>query len=208
MAYRLGVLRLEDPEAGELRVTGDGYAAAGEVVTLVVSPDVQRLLRMSDDEVAAAAEIDRQYRKALRAVYSGGGWRPPHLDPAARPARHEAERQVGRLLGEERMQLVRRLSWRARGADALLDEDVADVLGLTEEQRRRAATVAEENEREIARTTAEISAVRNRGAGRTSDSAGLGERVAAADRAGRARLLAVLTPQQRERFTRLATSAE
>jgi hypothetical protein len=33
MAYRAGELRVDDPEAGELRVTGDGYAAAGELVT-------------------------------------------------------------------------------------------------------------------------------------------------------------------------------
>ena len=49
MAYRAGELRVDDPEAGELRVTGDGYAAAGEVVTLLVSPDVHLLLGMSGE---------------------------------------------------------------------------------------------------------------------------------------------------------------
>jgi hypothetical protein len=83
MAYRFGELRLDDPEAGRLRVTGDGYAAAGELVTLIVSPEVHRLLGMSDDEVAGASEIDRRYREALRRIYSGGHWGPPHVDPAA-----------------------------------------------------------------------------------------------------------------------------
>ncbi len=203
MAHRAGELRIDDPEAGELRVTGDGYAAAGEVVTLVVSPDVQRLLGMSEDEVAGAAEIDRRYREALRQVYSGGGWRPPHVDPAALPARREAERGVGRLLGEERAARLRRLSWRVRGGDALLDEDVADALRLTPEQRRLVATVAEENEEGYTRVLADLSAVRGRGTARSSDSAGLEGRAAAADAAGSARLLALLTPEQRERFTRL-----
>ena len=101
MAYRSGELRLDDPEAGRLRVTGDGYAAAGELVTLIVSPDVQRFLGMSDDEVARASEIDRRYREALRRTYAGHAWRSPHIDPAALPARQDVEREVERLLGAE-----------------------------------------------------------------------------------------------------------
>jgi hypothetical protein len=207
MAYRAGELRVDDPEAGELRVTGDGYAAAGEVVTLVVSPDVQRLLGMSEEEAAAAADIDRRYREALRQVYSGGAWRPPPVDPAALPARQEVERAVGRLLGEERTARLRRLSWRVRGGDALLDEDLADTLRLTDEQRRRVAAVAEENEAEYARVLAEHSAVRGRGARRSSDSSGLLGRARDADVAGSARLLALLTPEQRARFARLQAGA-
>lgn len=203
MAYRSGELRLDDPEAGRLRVTGDGYAAAGDLVTLIVSPDVQRFLGMSDDEVARASEIDRRYREALRQTYAGDAWRPPHLDPAALPARQEVEREVERLLGAERGARLHRLSWRVRGGDALLDEDVAGVLGLTEEQRRQVAMVAEENEREYTRVLAASSAVRGREARRTGDSAGFADRVAAAGEAGSARLLALLTPGQREQFTRL-----
>ena len=203
MAYRAGELRIDDPEAGELRVTGDGYAAAGEVVTLLVSPDVHLLLGMSGEEVARAGEIERRYREALRQRYSGGEWRPPHVDPAALPARQEVEREVGRLLGEQRAARLRRLSWRVRGGDALLDGAVADVLDLTEEQRRRVATVAEENEAEYTRVLAEFSAVRGREAQRSSDSTQLENRARDADEAGSARLLALLTPEQQEQFTRL-----
>ncbi|MGY1679340.1 hypothetical protein [Geodermatophilus sp. SYSU D01176] len=207
MAYRAGELRVDDPEAGELRVTGDGYAAAGEVVTLLVSPDVHLLLGMSGEEVAGAAEIDRRYREVLRHVYASGGWRPPSVDPAAQRARDEVEREVRRLLGSERAARLRRLSWRVRGGDALLDEALADVLDLTEDQRRAVATVAEENEAEYARVLAEYSAVRGRGAGRSRDSSGLLDRARDADVAGSARLLALLTPEQRERFAHLQGGA-
>jgi hypothetical protein len=207
MAYRAGELQIDDPEAGELRVTGDGYAAAGEVVTLLVSPDVHLLLGMSGEEVAGASEIDQRYRAVLRHVYASGEWRPPSVDPAAQPARDEVEREVGRLLGSERAARLRRLSWRVRGGDALLDEALADVLDLTEEQRRRVATVAEENEAEHARVLAEYSAVRGRGAGRSSDSSELLGRARDADAAGSARLLALLTPEQRLRFARLQGGA-
>jgi hypothetical protein len=203
MAYRFGELRIDDPEVGQLWVTGDGYAAAGELVTLIVSPDVHRLLGMSDDEVAAASEIDRRYREALRRIYAGGHWGPPHVDPAAAPARREVERAVEQLLGEERTSALHRLSWRIRDGDALLDDGVADVLHLTEDQRGRLTRVAEENEREHARLLAEVSAVRGRGADRLSDSAGLEGRARSADEAGSARLLALLTAEQRERFAYL-----
>jgi hypothetical protein len=203
MAYRSGELRLDDPEAGRLQVTGDGYAAAGELVTLIVSPDVQRFLGMSDDEVARASEIDRRYREDLRRTYASSAWRPTHVDPAALPARQEVAREVERLLGAERTARLHRLSWRVRGGDALLDEDVAGVLRLTEEQRRQAATVAEENEREYTRVLAESSAVRGRAARRTGDPARFADRVADADEAGSARLLSLLTSEQQEQFTRL-----
>ncbi|WP_448608635.1 hypothetical protein [Geodermatophilus sp. URMC 60] len=207
MAYRAGELRIDDPEAGELRVAGDGYAAAGEVVTLLVSPAVHLLLGMSEEEVTRAAQIERRYREALRQLHAGGEWRPPHVDPAARSARQEVEREVGRLLGGERAARLRRLSWRVRGGDALLDEDVADVLHLTGEQRRLLATVAEENEREYTRVLAEVGAVRGRGGQRSGDSSGLRGRARDADDAGSARLLELLTPEQRERFTRMQGGA-
>ena len=207
MAHRAGELRIDDPEAGELRVAGDGYAAAGEVVTLLVSPDVHLFLRMSDEEVTRAARIEQRYREALRHLYAGGQWRPPQVDPAARSARQEVEREVGRLLGGERAARLRRLSWRVRGGDALLDEDVADVLHLTAEQRRLLATVAADNEREYTRVLAEAGAVRGRGAQRSRDSSGLRGRARDADHAGSARLLELLTPEQRERFTRMQGGA-
>ncbi len=203
MTYRFGELRLDDPQEGPLRVQGDGYAAAGELVTLIVSPDVHRLLGMSDDEVAGASEIDRRYREALRGIYASGEWRPPHVDPAALPARQEVESAVERLLGAGRTTRLRGLSWRVRGGDALLDEDVADVLSLTQDQRRQVTAAAEQNEQENARVLAQVSAVRGRGAGRTSDSSGLQAAAMRADDAGHARLLALLTPDQRERFTQL-----
>jgi hypothetical protein len=206
MAYRAGELRVDDPEAGPLRISGDGYAAAGELVTLVVSPDVQRLLGMADDEVAEAAEIDRRYRRALRDVYADGGWRPPHVDPAARPARREVERAVEGLLGDARTERLRRLSRRIRGGDALLDPDVADAVHLTVRQRERLAEVTEENEREYARVLAEAGAVRSRGADRLGDQSVLPEQAARTDAAGSARLLAVITTEQRKRFAGLGAA--
>jgi hypothetical protein len=67
--------------------------------------------------------------------------------------------------------------------------------------------VAADNEREHTRVLAEAGAVRGRGAQRSSDSSGLQGRARDADDAGSARLLELLTLEQRERCTRMQGGA-
>lgn len=202
MAFRQGELRAEDREAGRLSVQGDGYAAAGELVTLVTSPDVHRILGMSAPEIARAVRIGERYREALRSIYASGQWRPPHADEATLPARRAVDDAVIQLLGPERSARVRRLSWRIRSGDALLDSEVAAVLRLTSDQRGEIVRIAEENERAAAAALSATNHARGRGA-RLSDPAVLHESARRVNDAGHARLLAVLTPEQRARFAQL-----
>ncbi len=67
--------------------------------------------------------------------------------------------------------------------------------------------MAADDEREYTRVLAEVGAVRGRGAQRSSDSSGLQDRARDADDAGSARLLELLTPEQRERFRRMQGGA-
>lgn len=202
MAYRLDLLSVDDPDAGRVTVRGDGFAAAGEIATLLVSPEVQRYLEMTPDEVAQASAITDEYREALKRLYQGGTWTPPSLDPAARRAREALSDAIAKLLGGDRTQRLKRLSWRIRGGDALLDDDVVEALQLSADQRRRVADVAAANENDHARVLRELSAVRLR------DSAALQDRGSRAHDAGSARLLALLTPEQRQVFTRLQKGSE
>jgi hypothetical protein len=197
MAYRLGTLRFDDPEAGTITVEGDGFAAAGEPVTLLVSPEVQRYLAMSADEAAAAADIAKGYREALKQIYAGGDWKPTHIDPAARPARQEVEARIEQLLGRDRAERLKRLSWRIRGGDALLDDDVAAALQLTPDQRRALAAAAAENERDHQRILGELRSVR------LQSPTELQDRGTRAHDAGQERLLALLTTEQRQKFEQL-----
>ena len=197
MAYRLGKLRFDDPEVGAVTIEGDGFAAAGELVTLIVSPEVQRHLDMSADEVAAAIDIVTGYRDALKRAYAGGDWKPTQIDPAARPARLEVASRIERLLGPDRARRLERLSWRIRGGDALLDDDVAAALQLTADQRRALAGAAAANEGDHQKILDELRSVR------LQDPSVLQDRGTEAHQAGQERLLAVLTAEQRQRFGRL-----
>jgi hypothetical protein len=197
VAYRLGELTVDDPEAGTVTLQGDGFAAAGEIVTLLTSPQVQRYLQMSPEEAAQAAALANAYRERLNRMYAGGEWRAPHLDPRARPARQELESRAAALLGPDRMERLKRLSWRIRPGDALLDDDVAAAVGLTAEQRQELVRFAEANEGAHQAVLGEIRAVRLR----SHDA--LEARGREVDEEAQQRLLARLTAEQRQRFDRL-----
>jgi hypothetical protein len=197
VAYRLGKVTVHDPEAGELALEGDGYAAAGEAVTLLASPDVQRFLRMSDAEVDEGANVVARYRSAVEQRAQHDSWTPSQVDPPTRAAGERVWADLETLLGPERTASLKRLSWRVRDGDALLDDDVAAALHLTPAQREAIATMAAGNEADHQRVLADIRSVRLR------DHRELEARGRQADQAGHERLLATLTPEQRAAFEAL-----
>ena len=196
-AYRLGRITVQDEQAGKLVLEGDGYAAAGEISTLLVNPDVAAFLGMTEDEQKAARAIVDTYRRSLQQLYSSGEWKPPSLDPRARSARAELAAGVERLLGAKRTSRLKQLSWRLRGGDALVDEEVASRLQLTDAQRVAIAEAAARAEEENQRALKSISHVRQ---GRLASPQPLEEAGRDASRVADERLLALLTPEQRERF--------
>lgn len=197
MPYRLDSLSITDPAAGRLELRGDGFGAAGELLSLLESADVQRFMMLTPHETARAAEIAERYRDALKAVYANGDWQPPEIDPAASQSRAQLADEVRSLLGAERAELLRRLSWRIRGGEALVDDSLATALGISPEQRERVVAIARENEREQKRILEDLRSVRLRGP------AALQERGRAAMRAAQQRLIVVLTPEQSRRFQQL-----
>lgn len=196
-AYRLGRITVQDEQAGTLVLEGDGYAAAGEISTLLVNPDVVAFLGMTEDEQKAARAIVDTYRRSLQQLYSSGEWKPPSLDPRARSARAELAAGVERLLGATRTSRLQPLSWRLRGGDALVDEEVASRLQLTDAQRVAIAAAAARAEEENQRALKSISHVRQ---GRLTSPQPLEEAGRDASRVADERLLALLTPEQREQF--------
>jgi hypothetical protein len=197
VVYRFDRLEVRDPEAGGLVIDGDGFASAGEPATLLANPRVQQFLGMSGTEAAAAAEIVREYRDSLKGAYAHGAWQPPRLDPATLPFRSRLSGKVEALLGPARAARLRRLSWRISGADALLEPEVADALGLSSEQRRNLAATARSNESDHQQLLSDVRAVRMRNDGSLED------RARKNDLAGQTKLMAILTDEQRTEFTRL-----
>ena len=197
MAYRLGPLTVHDPDLSALELTGDGFAAAGELVTLVVDPTVQSRLGMTANEARQARETVEAYRRDVTRAYAAGEWLPPHRHPEVRRARAEAEAELATLLGPHRSRRLHQASWRVRNADALLDDEVAEALGLSEEQRQALLVVMDANESGKAGIFEEIRPLRLQSPQQLQE---LGRRY---EDAGTERLLAVLTEQQRQSFEKL-----
>jgi hypothetical protein len=202
--YRLGQIRIADAQAGPLDLDGDGFAAAGETITLLPNSSVAKYLGLSAEEERKAREIVDAYRSALTRVSSASdAWVPPSLDDRARAARTDLARAVEELLGAERASRLTALSWRVRDGFALVDDDVATQLGLTAAQRKTIREAAAEEEQNNQRVLHDLSRGRPQGqAGRTRPASHQPIEDAGRDfvRRGSERLLSLLTPEQRQRF--------
>jgi hypothetical protein len=190
-----------DPLAGSLEIEGDGFAAAGEMVTLVVVSEVQQFLGMTHNEIAAARRTVSEYREAVSALYAGAGQRSPDPRNIGHLARQAAE-ALSTLLGEDRFRRLRALSWRVLDGDALLDDDVAALIDLSPRQRVELAALAETNAREADSTFKEFSRAR------LANVDEVHERAAAEDASRSRRLLDLLSPAQRRRFELLQREQE
>lgn len=195
MAYRFGRLTVRDPVFGPLQLEGDGFAAAGEPVRLALNRAVQEQLGLSASAALEAQAIWQRYKEALDADYAEGT-PPDHRERAARRRRAEAEVALARLLTSASYRRLQELSWRIRGGDALLDDEVADALALTDEQREALARLARTSETEIQQFYRDISAAR-------VVEADFQERATRQNEGASEGLLSVLTPEQLKAFNEL-----
>lgn len=195
--YRLDRLHVQDEEFGPLVLRGDGFAAAGELPTLLANDDVIRALGLSDDERREAGEIVATFRERLSGLYAGGQNVPASLDPRARPLKTHLEEETARRFGTDRLERLKRLSWRIRGGEALHDSDVAEALHLTPEQRTAIGEEMGRAESDAARILRGVSHVRD---ARLSGPQSLETAGRAALRDSSERLMAVLTAEQRDAF--------
>lgn len=208
--YRLGQIHIEDAHAGALDLEGDGFAAAGETVTLLPNAAVARYLGLSDEEARQAREIVASYRSALTRLYSASNsWVPPTLDERARSAQADLATAVAALLGAERTARLNALSWRVRDGFALVDAEVATRLGLTAAQRSAIAAAAADEEQNNQRVLRNQPGGRPRSDGRGRPTSHQPIEDAGRDfvRRGSERILSLLTPEQRQRFDAMKRGA-
>jgi hypothetical protein len=192
---------VNDPAAGPLEIEGDGYAAAGEPVTLVRVPAVRDYLHLTPDEARDLDASVVRFRGAVQQVHARKAVTPPR-DPDVLAVRRETEREIAARIGAERWQQLLRLSWRIRDADALLDPEVADALRIGAEQRARLEALHAEGEKNASDVLREFSNVRLR------SNAPIEARGIEYEHDQHERLRDVLTPAQRAAFDRLKSEVQ
>jgi len=203
--YRLGQIRIEDEHAGSLDLEGDGFAAAGELSTLLPNGTVAKYLGLSDEEARKAQEIAESYRSSLTGLYgTSDAWVPPSLDDRAQAAQRRLSTAVEDLLGAERASRLKALSWRLLDGFALVEPEVAATLGLTAAQRIAIKDAAREEEQNNQRVLDSTSRGRpphqSDGRGRPTSHQPIEDAGRDVVRRGSERLLSLLTPEQRQRF--------
>jgi hypothetical protein len=141
-----------------------------------------------------------EYRTALGRTYGGGDWSPPGLDPRTRADRDRLASRAEQLLGVDRFARLQELSWRILDGTALADDDVATLLQLAPAQRTAIEAAARQAEGDNQRILRSMSHVRQ---ARLASREPTEDRGRAAGQESDARLRALLTPEQRERFEQI-----
>jgi len=199
-SYRLGMITVEDEEVGTLDLEGDGFAAAGELSTLLTNFTIHRLFGLNKAEISAAGTLVDEYRAALRMVYGDGHWIPPSLDPRTSAARAQLAADAEQLLGKDRFARLQRLSWRILDGSALADDEVAGLLTLSPSQRAEILSMAALAEAENQQVLRSVSHLRQP---RLATDRPIADAGRAAAKDSDARLRDVLTLEQRRQFDQI-----
>ncbi len=178
--------------------TTDGYTRPGDLIALIAFPAVQDELRMTEKQRGDAKELSEEFRRDLRAVYAAPGVQdapdgtppPKAMESKARYARRIQES----LLTADQQRRLGEISLQVRGGTALLDEDLAQKLEISSEQKRGLEEARKVNEIALRKKREEAKGIRFKS--REDQDAYWAEHNRAADQ----RLLDVLTSSQREKF--------
>jgi hypothetical protein len=195
--FRLGRLAVDDPEFGPLEVEGDGFSAAGELPTIVTTPAVQRQIGFTTEQSDRIARIVREYRDAVSVLFAQERSHPSSREARMEHLRADANSRLAVVLGQQIADRLKRLSWRIRNADALLDRDVAVPIGLTAAQLEGLARIRRANRLEASAAMREVNRARFK------DPTAFEQRASQGHGSGDERLLAILTPEQLGAFERL-----
>ena len=175
--------------------SGDGYSKPGDFVTLLGREKVQRDLALAAGQAAAAGEISERFRADLRAYYAD--LKKPKAGPkpgSAEDIMAAANKRISALLSRDQMNRLIQIGWQIRDGEALFDEDLARVLGMTGRQKDRLSKAGEKNQAERRALMDKMKGLRFRAEEARQ------EYMAPGKAAANKRLLAVLSPAQRVLF--------
>jgi Spy/CpxP family protein refolding chaperone len=179
---------------------GGGF---GGITFLIQNPDVQKELKLSEDQTGKIKEIT----DALRPQRGGGGQNFRDMTEEQRTAffaemqkkNEEATKKITDLLTADQNARVKQLQIWQQGTRALTDnEAVAKELSLTDDQKSALKTINEESGKKMRELFTSV------GRDATEEQrAKLGEEMATMRKETEAECMAVLTDDQKAKFTTL-----
>ena len=118
----------------------DRKSIADPSILLIRDESVRAEMGLLDDQRTAIDDLLKQHNRMLLAIRDVS---PSGADETAQPALKELREQLTTILSDEQRARLANLILQAQGYDAILRNDVATKLALTEKQRRDLAAISE-----------------------------------------------------------------
>ncbi len=148
--------RGQDGTIRGIPLLGAGLLDRFAPVSLAARPDVQEELKLTDEQKSKIQEIAGDFRAKTRAAVREAGLgnfrdlsaeerrkKIEELRGKQRKVAEEAGAQLSKVLTEEQNKRLRGIAIQARGAQALLSDDLAGELKLSDEQKAKIREVIE-----------------------------------------------------------------
>jgi hypothetical protein len=203
---RLGARPATVPQGTVPRDLPEGVSARGTLIhfLLLEQPSVQQELRVTPEQVQKAQQLAAAHRQQLQGLGS-----LPREDAARKvlEIQQSAERDLQALLSPGQLQRLKEIGLQQLGPMALSRPDVAEAVGLTAEQKQQIRSLQEQFARTALQSAQGLQSLRGGGRPRLRElKSTIGAvqdnlaRIEAAKRDTDARILALLTSEQRQKW--------
>jgi Spy/CpxP family protein refolding chaperone len=121
-----------------------GGGGGGGMLMLLNSEQVQKELEMVDDQKQAVTKLRETAREEMRTAMDGAGGDRPAMQKKMAELREQNNKKLQAILLPEQFDRLKQLELQVQGASALAEKDVADALGLGEDQKAKLTSIREE----------------------------------------------------------------
>jgi Spy/CpxP family protein refolding chaperone len=197
--------RGDNPPSGERgqRMGRGMMEPGGNVLGLLRMEKVQKELKLSDEQKEKIGELAKEMRPGRPA--DGDSLTPEErrakMDELRKKAREKVEKRLAEILKPEQLERMKQIHVQAMGAAALGNSDVVKALGITDDQRGKLKTLrdeAGEKGRELFGSMRDLSPEEQKA--KMSENHKKMREIAGELME---KSLAVLTPEQREKFEKM-----
>ncbi|MDB4679519.1 hypothetical protein OAE80_00890 [Planctomycetaceae bacterium] len=198
--------RKESPEERRRRIRERAQNSMGSVTNLVGIPQIQKELDLSDDQRKQIADQVKSMQLYLRQQFTDVRKLPRaeqsakirELKVATSPFVNEQQAKILEVLTPSQRNRLTGISMQYRGVESLLDDQIADLLGLTKEQREEILMITEDLD--ITLATERQKMVSQQFEERQKGRNEFLKKMQRLRKQAEEKMLAVLTEEQRERF--------
>lgn len=199
----------ETREERRERLRDRAQNSMGSVTNLISIPQIQRELDLTDDQRKVISDqvksmqiwLRMQFREVQKLPRSEQAARIRQLKMQTASPMKAKQREILDILTEEQQMRLTGISMQYRGVECLLDDKIADLLELTEEQREELLNIAEEVDLALAESRTQLT--KSKPEDRRQNRLAFAEKQKKLRRAREEKMLAVLTDEQRKKFEEL-----